>query len=216
MKLTWPQRFLGYGPSADHAMSALWEPVSNRFILVSPRQDILATISRFTFRKFRTIVVQFDRSVACDNLVDNDVCLNWGMTNTDHVSLSNPCWHAVSCPGLVELGPYPRWPLADEQDFFIAAHQLLEYLDTESFLRYSATKGYMADWLPCYHMVRLVIKDSVLEQHKLELHNLLQDKAKQIIFRCHTLHDLDQAWHDVLQQHNLLDHWQDKVQRWHA
>lgn len=215
MKLPWPQRFLGYGPTSVDPVWAIWEPVSNRFILISHREDILATISRFTPRKFRSILIKLDQSIISNNLIDNNVCANWSLADSSHIPLSDHCWNAAESGQLIELGPYTNWDLGAEQDFFMAAHHLLEYLDQSVFLPKNIDEIYDEHWLPCYAVVNSVLQDPVLRQDQIELRVLLQTKAQQIIFSCHTLDELDRAWYDTLDQHKLVDHWGEKVQWWH-
>ena len=214
MKLPWPGRFLGYGPTPEHTMSALWEPITNRFILVSYRADILVTLSKFTSRKFKSVVVNLDSSVSTLNLVDNDVCLNWTLAESKQIPLSEHSWHPVDGGEILEVGPYNEWDLQAEQDFFMAAHWILESLITDTSFSGEVTGGIPSDWLQSYMIVNTVIDDPVLLSANIEMQKVVNRGAMQAIFNSHTHQELDQAWYQVLEQCHLVDAWTTWVGSW--
>lgn len=214
MKLPWPDRFLGYGPNIDDSLSALWEPITNRFILISHRTDVLLDLSKWTPRKFMTVVINLDRSVSSNNLLDNDVCLNWTIADSSHIQLSDHTWNPVPSGQILEVGPYQEWNLGQEQTFFMAAHRLLESVCIAGRFNSAVTGGMSEDWLHTYDVVNTVMDDSVFLLPNVELHRTIHQSALRSIFDCHTHQELDHRWFEVLDKHALVDDWIAWVKKW--
>lgn len=205
MIVRWPPFMLGYGLTPLDPMYGLWEPVLDRFLLVSADSDLLGQLSLLASRRYRTSVIRLHSITGQPNVIDNSVCLNWTLRDSSDLSASDHNLGIVSDRGLCAAKP-SDWPVEQEQQYLMAGFHLLRCVDGAHGLRFFTGIGF-GYWHQYYELVKTVIDDPALFGADWELRYQFAKRTRQLVFRCEDRRELATRWQDLLTEFDLLQDW---------
>lgn len=131
----------GIPKDTDQPVFGLWEPVSDRFLLILDDPDIASTIKMTAAGRYNLFVCEISNAKNYyHNIIDNTCCENWTIGNSHSIFVSNLDHYHGPQPvtELLSKEGSPDWPMQIEKDFL----QMCFYWG--KFFRYLKKSG----WYP--------------------------------------------------------------------